>query len=68
MSVSVKIARLFHRSQTSLTDLFVYPLSPADKTSFANSVDPDEIYHNEPSHSQSAFYVNLYRAIIGPSG
>ena len=50
MSVSVKIARLFHRSQTSLTDLFVYPLSPADKTSFANSVDPDEIYHNEPSH------------------
>ena len=27
-----------------------YPFSPADQNIFANSVDPDETAHNEPSH------------------
>ena len=27
-----------------------YPFSPADKSMFAESVDPDETVHNEPSY------------------
>ena len=30
----------------------VNPFSPADQNSFANSVDPDEAAHNEPSRHE----------------
>ena len=35
---------------TIYSSYYVNPLSPAEQNVFANSVDPDETAHNEPSH------------------